>query len=115
MDKKAELTEQAGEITEQNNVQNNQINEENTFDQFICNFQIDEEEEKIKESRDKKIVWMTERDNKNEEMYALKKEDMRKKTREKQKENKNKKKKEKYEMLKQLTEGNFNSYILKNI
>lgn len=108
MDKASQLSNQAEEQSKtQLIIENKALNEEeeNVLDHFISNMQIDEEEQKIINSKEKKLLWKTEKENKNEEIFNLKKGDMRKKTREKQKENKNKKSKEKYNMLQQLTEG----------
>jgi len=100
------------------NIENKNLNqdfnseyEEWFLDEFIADFHFDEESYKIIESKENKLFLMTKRDIKNEEIYKLKKDDMRKKTREKQKQNKFKKKKEKYHMLKHLTDGQ--SKILK--
>ena len=105
MDKIYELSNQVEELLSQNTFQNNPASEENILDQFISNFQIDEEEQKLMVIKQLKMLLRTERDNKNEEIYATKKDDMRKKTRVKEKENRDKKGKEKYNMLQQLTEG----------
>ncbi len=93
-------------------IYNDYLSEENIIDDFISDFHFDEEAQKIIESKTNKLNSMKERENKNEELYKLKKEDMRKKTREKRKENHFKKKKEKFHMLKNLTEGKIHNIIL---